>query len=233
MDIDFQGTLSDATVDKQFVQLQVNNRNTVDRLLAPADGDGRVTQLAVPMNAVPGVRVILADDRLEAEDYSLQARFFVNPDEEVRYFFRDHFHRPQVFDQFDLVVFDCPPRLTTSTVNALACSDAVVIPTRLDPGSVNAVPRTIDWLISLTGVVPAHLAGVVANQAAVRAGALTKADKNSYTYLHSVVAQRCPGQDVMLKAVVPVSPKAVSATQGLVAGIGEEGAPSSARSPRS
>jgi cellulose biosynthesis protein BcsQ len=223
VDIDFQGTLSDAAVDKQFIQLQVSNRNTVDRLLAPANGDGQVMQLTVPMNAVPGARVILADDRLEAEDYSLQARFFVDPEEEVRFFFRGHFHRPSIFGQFDLVLFDCPPRLTTSTVNALACSDVVIIPTKLDPGSVNAVPRTIDWLISLSGVVPARLVGVMANQAAVRAGALTKADRNSYTYLQSVVAQRCPGQDVVFKAVVPASPKAVSAARGLVASVKDEG----------
>ena len=223
VDIDFQGTLSDAAVDKQFIQLQCNNRNTIDRLLAPAECDGQVMQLAVPMNAVPGARVILADDRLEAEDYSLQARFFVDPAKEVRFFFRHHFHRPSVFGQFDLVVFDCPPRLTTSTVNALACSDAVIIPTKLDPGSVNAVPRTIDWLISLSGVVPARLIGVVANQAAVRVGALTKADRNSYTYLQSVVAQRCPGQDVVFKAVVSASPKAISAAQGLVASVKDEG----------
>jgi len=179
--------------------------------------------LAVPMNDVPAARVILADDRLEAEDYRQQARFFVDPTAEVRFFFRHHLHQKAVFDQFDLVVFDCPPRLTTSTINALACSDAVIVPTKLDPGSVNAVPRTIDWLLSLTGVVPARLAGVVACQAAVRAGALTRADQNSYTYLTSVVGQRCPGQDVVFRAVVPASPKAVSATQGLVAAVTDAG----------
>src|SRR5205085_10150559 len=93
----------------------------------------------------------------------------------------------------------------------------------LDAGSVNAVPRTIDWLTSLTGVVPARLVGVVASQAAMRMGALTKADRNSYTYLQSVVLQRCPGQDIVFKAAVPTSPKAVSASQGLVAGVDEDG----------
>jgi cellulose biosynthesis protein BcsQ len=223
VDIDFQGTLSDAAVDKQFIQLQGNNRNTVDGLLTPATQADRAIQLAVPMNGVPGARVILADDRLEAEDYSRQARFFVNAEDEVRFFFRGHFHRDAVFRQFDLVVFDCPPRLTTSTVNALACSDAVIIPTKLDAGSVNAVPRTIEWLLSLAGVVPARLVGVVAGQAAVRSGSLIKADKNSYTYLQSVVAQHCPGQDVVFQAVIPATPKAVSATPGLVAGVDEEG----------
>jgi cellulose biosynthesis protein BcsQ len=223
VDIDFQGTLGDAAVDRQFTQLQIKNRHTVNRLLAVPAEDGLVPLLAVPMNAVPAARVILADDRLEAEDYSLQARFFVDPTAEVRFFFRHHFHQRAVFDQFDLVVFDCPPRLTTSTVNALACSDAVVIPTKLDPGSVNAVPRTIDWLLSLTGVVPARLAGVVACHAAVRGGSLTKADQNSYTYLRDVVGQRCPGQDVVFRAVVPGTPKAVSAAQGLVAGAADAG----------
>jgi hypothetical protein len=146
VDIDFQGTLSDAAVDKQFVEHQVQNRDTVDRLLATTDDERLPCSLAVPMNGVSDAQVILADDRLEAEDYSLQARFFVDPAQEVRFFFRRHFHRASVLERFDLVVFDCPPRLTTSTVNALACSDVVLIPTKLDPGSVSAVPRTIEWL---------------------------------------------------------------------------------------
>jgi hypothetical protein len=63
----------------------------------------------------------------------------------------------------------------------------------------------------------------MANQTAVRAGALTKADKNSYAYLQSVVAKHCPGQDAVFKAVVPATPKAVSASHGLVASVAEEG----------
>jgi cellulose biosynthesis protein BcsQ len=223
VDVDFQGTLSDTTVDQRFVEIQLRNGNTVDKLFTDSFTTDLIKQLTVPMNGVSGVKVILADDRLEMEDYSLQARFFVDPGKEVRYFFRGHLHRQSVIDAFDFVFFDCPPRLTTSSVNALACSDAVIIPTKLDVGSVNAVPRTLDFLSSLSAVVPVGSVSVLATHAAVWRGELTKTDRNGYAYLGSVVAGYVPGQDVVFKAVVPATPKAVASTLGLVASVGEEG----------
>lgn len=38
----------------------------------------------------------------------------------------------KVKDNYDFVVIDCPPQLSTLTVNALACSDKVIIPCKTD-----------------------------------------------------------------------------------------------------
>jgi cellulose biosynthesis protein BcsQ len=222
VDIDFQGTLGDAAVDPKYVSLQQDKGDTVVQLLRHATGTDILPRLVVDMNHVPGCKVVLANDRLEHHDYSLQARFFVNPHEEVRLFFLQHFHTAYVFENFDLVLFDCPPRLTTSTVNALACSDVVLVPTKLDLGSVKAVPRTIEWLHTLYGVVPARLLGVVATQTALHKGQLTKQDNTNYGILRVTVAQHLPGLDMVLAATVPSSSKAVNLTTGVVAAVDEE-----------
>jgi chromosome partitioning protein len=223
VDIDFQGTLGDATVDPKYVALQRERAETADRLLTPTGASPVLPRLVVPMNGVSGSKVVLANDMLERWDYSLQARFFVDPNEEVRYFFIPHFHSDYVFCQFDLVIFDCPPRLTTSAINALTCSDLVIIPTKLDVGSVNAVPRTIDWLQTLVGITQARLLGVVATQTAIRVGKLTRDDKNNYEYLKAAVLQHCPGgQDLVFKATVASSTKAANTTAGLAAAVHEE-----------
>jgi cellulose biosynthesis protein BcsQ len=104
----------------------------------------------------------------------------VDSRQEVRFRFRGHLHQPEVFKEFDLVIFDCPPRPTTSTVNVLTCSGYVLIPTKLDLGSINAVPRTIRWLSTLKGISHAQLVGVVANHVRYHAGKLTAADLNNY-----------------------------------------------------
>jgi chromosome partitioning protein len=222
VDIDFQGTLGDATVDPKYVTLQREKADTADRLLTPASVVSVLPKLLVPMNGVSGSKVVLANDTLERLDYSLQARFFVDPNEEVRYFFVPHFHTDFVLDQFDLVIFDCPPRLTTSTINALTCSDLVIIPTKLDVGSVNAVPRTIDWLQTLNGITQARLLGVIATQTAIRMGKLTKDDKNNYDYLKAAVAQHSPGQDLVFKTTASSSTKAANTSAGLAAAVNEE-----------
>jgi cellulose biosynthesis protein BcsQ len=222
VDLDFQGSLSNHTVDPQLVQIQTANRNTVGRLLDSGFDARYLNGLLTPMFKVPGAKVVLANDELESVDYRLQAEYFVKSDREVRFLFRQHLHCPTVFQQFDLVIFDCPPRLTTSAINALACSDFVLIPTKLDQDSIISVPRTIKWLDLLAGVVSAQLVGVVANDVSVRAGKLTQADQNSYNYLGDVVAQwRAGNREFVFQSKIKSDPKIPPCERGVAACVEE------------
>ena len=66
-----------------------------------------------------------------------------------------------------MVLIDCPPRLTTGCVNALAASDYVLIPVLLEETSVEAVPRILTWLKLFQSEVCRELdvLGVVGNKA--------------------------------------------------------------------
>ncbi len=223
IDIDFQGTLGGATVEKALIEAQARHGSFVNQLLtAPEADDSLLNRLAVPMNQVAGVKVILATDTLDIDEFHLQARFFVDDRAEPRFQFRRHLHRQAVFDEFDLVIFDCPPRITTSVVNAMLCSDYVLIPTRLDPGSIDAVPRTLAWMRSLGPLCPADVVGVVASHVAVRAGQLTKADRRSYEHLRGVV-QSQDDKNLLFEAVIPTTPSAVGSDRGLVASLRGDG----------
>lgn len=218
VDLDFQGNLSDHSVDPQLVRLQGLNANTVVRLLDPEFDGSHLSRIFTPMLQVPGAKVVLATDELENVDFRLQAEYFVQPDREVRFHFRKHLHCPTVFHEFDLVIFDCPPRLTTSAVNALTCSDYVLIPTKLDQDSINSVPRTIKWLDQLAVVTSAQLVGVLANDVALWSGSLTRADQNSYNYLCDVVAQwRAGNRGFVLQSTIKSDSKIPPSTRGLVA----------------
>jgi cellulose biosynthesis protein BcsQ len=58
---------------------------------------------------------------------------------EVRYNLAKLLHSQSVRDAFDLVIIDCPPRLTTGTIQALCASSHVLIPTILDRPSGESV----------------------------------------------------------------------------------------------
>jgi chromosome partitioning protein len=214
IDIDFQGTFGDAVCDPGLHNLQTQNGNTATRLLAETPVDW--TSLLLPMNRVSPCRVVVASDLLESEDYRLQACYFVDDSHEIRFRFRAHLHS-EVFKNFDLVIFDCPPRLTTSAVNALTCSDFVLIPTKLDLGSIHAVPRTIGWLDKLQTVFHGRIVGVVANHVRLHAGSLTAADRQSYSYLQQIVVKFKGDANLLCKATLQGHRSAVSENKGFAA----------------
>jgi cellulose biosynthesis protein BcsQ len=222
VDVDFQGTLGHTAVDPVRFESQQNHKSFVNRLLIEPPADGLVPLLAVPMNGVSGVDVIIATDTLAVDDFQLQARFVLDPATEPRYQFRKHLHRPEVLDKYDLVVFDCPPRVTTSVVNAVVCSDFVLIPTCLDRGSIAAVPRTHRWMHELKEHCPAELLGVVACRVATWRDRPTKADAGNYERLREVVKSECQG-DFLLKAWVPATPEAVGREPGQIASRTDDG----------
>ncbi len=217
VDVDFQGTLGTATVDPALRQIQEVNDHFVHRLLkAEQPDDTHLPRLRMGMSGVPSAQVILAADSLDRAEFELQAVYFLDEERDPRFRFVTHFHRDAVVNEYDLVVFDCPPRVTTSVVNALFCSDAILIPTRLDGGSINAVPRTINWVKSFGPLCPAAVVGVVATHVTVRQGKLSKGDQLSYDRLRDEV-QSSYGTDVLFKEVVRSTPDALNPKPGVVA----------------
>jgi cellulose biosynthesis protein BcsQ len=223
IDLDFQGTLGDATVDPELIRLQRQNESLVNALLATESPDAAlVGRLAVPMNGVERARVILAIDSLDAVEFRLQARFLLNAQDDPRFRFRAHLHQFNVFNNYDLVIFDCPPRVTTSVVNAMSCSDYVLIPTKLDDGSIEAVPRTVAWMKSLGETCRAEIIGVVASHVALRVGKPVKADQQSYERLSEIVRLKC-GDGVLFDACIQSTSSALAPDRGEVASTTKEG----------
>jgi cellulose biosynthesis protein BcsQ len=138
--------------------------NTSSRLLDRRLVIDDLPKLLVRINRVPNGSIINADVTLERADYETQAKFFLDPKNDVRFLFRSLLHQREVMDKFDVVLFDCPPRLTTSTVNALTSSDFVLIPTKLDERSFEAIPRTLSFINNLRTIAQPKIIGVVANE---------------------------------------------------------------------
>lgn len=170
IDLDYQGTLSNRCVEYKILADRRGSRRTADRLIdAASDADPAelVRNLLVPIGATSEMgSIIVADEHLDDIDFRKQALFAIET-AEVRFEHRRLLHHPSVADRFDFVFFDCPPRLTTSTINALAASDWIVVPTGLDPNDVEAVPRSLRWFEKLRTQANidfhAQLAGIILN----------------------------------------------------------------------
>jgi cellulose biosynthesis protein BcsQ len=59
--------------------------------------------------------------------------------QDVRYILAETLHSHSVQDAFDLIIIDCPPRLTTSEIQSFCASSHLLIPTIFDRTSAEAV----------------------------------------------------------------------------------------------
>ncbi len=205
IDLDFQASLSNMSVEASALLMARKMRHTTERLLDPQLTVGDFKNLIVSVNQVPNGRILIADDSLERMDFQTQARFFLKPEHDARFLFRKILHQQEVTDYFDMVIFDCPPRLTTSTVNALTTSDYVLIPTKLDERSFEAIPRTLAFLNRLRTIAQPKILGVVANEVQFwRRPKLLKAHENGMARLKQLLKTADPDLYVF-KAMVELS----------------------------
>lgn len=214
VDLDFQGTLSNLAIQQDSLNDLRVRGFTAGKLLQPgfAQGIASLTQL-IP--GVDGCKAIIASDKLEHADFEAQARFFLNPENEVRFIYRTLFHTEEILSKYDYVLFDCPPRFSTSCINALVCADYVLIPTTMDRTDVEAVPRTLEWLHrDLRSVVQAQFLASVITQAKMRRGQLVIRDQASLGGLKQLICDQLNRQmgfkpsekDVVFNSKIPHSP---------------------------
>ncbi len=200
VDLDFQGTLTQRCVTDHSLQEATKNRATAAVLLSPIKPKGEVPhELTVPFLHQPQkAHVIPADDQLDTEDFKRQAALAFGV-RETRFAYRSWFHREKIFKSYDLVLFDCPPRLTTSTVCSMTAADFVFIPTSPDAFDIHAVNRTINWIGSMQKVLdlPVRVAGIILNRTN-KQGTLSKGEEAKKSDLEGYMKEfllNNPGSD--------------------------------------
>jgi cellulose biosynthesis protein BcsQ len=146
VDLDFQGTLSNLALPRELVNDYRDKGWTTDALLK-ANAAAPVQSLLFAVQEAGNCRAMIAREHLELVEFERQSRFFVNPEQEARFLLQKALHVPEIFEQFDYVLFDCPPRMSTACINALTCSDYVLVPSTLSQLDIEAVPRTLKSVI--------------------------------------------------------------------------------------
>jgi cellulose biosynthesis protein BcsQ len=231
VDLDFQSSLTRLCKlsSEQLLEF-IRKRRTSARLL---DGGGDallVNDLAhgVSHPNLVGQRCdyIAADETLAEAELRAQARWLVSKTPDARFLFRRLFHAPEVLGNYDFVLFDCPPRLTTACVNALGCSDFLLVPVLLEQGSVEALPRTLNWLSRLPHVSRARLLGVVANRVDLYGGKPVSSQQTIYDYLPETLKRCGFGGKEVFRTIVKNQRSLIeqAANQGQIAAATDPGA---------
>lgn len=135
VDLDFQSSLTSlCKASSDQLQELIRKKETAARLLNGNDDPRLVSELAHHINH-PNLMghscdFIAADESLAEAELRAQARWLITKMPDARFLFRRLFHSQEVMSHYDIVLFDCPPRLTTACVNALGCSDFLLVPDR-------------------------------------------------------------------------------------------------------
>ena len=136
--------------------------------------------------------------------------------DDVRYRLRHALHSAEVQEEYDLILLDCPPRLTTACINALACCDYVLIPALLDNLSAEAVPRLLRWLriLKTDCEICPNLAilGILGNRCRDRRGPSTK-QQTVWQMLHEKCSLAWNEDVYLFETMIPDSNSFVDAAQ--------------------
>jgi cellulose biosynthesis protein BcsQ/predicted nucleic acid-binding Zn-ribbon protein len=190
IDLDYQRSLSLLCCSpKQVEQLHRSERCLQHFLLDPAPDADHLLRCTVPVRAADQCSVVVnsesltgrdAADSLEDAEMYLLAEWLMHPGgADVRLHLRRALHSPLIRKQYDYVLLDCPPRLSTACVNALAASDYALIPVLLDMTSAVSAPNLLRklWRLRTGGLLaPLGVLGVLANRVRYYGGRMKTAE---------------------------------------------------------
>ena len=167
IDLDYQGSLTSLCLTGQEIEDLRRAGRFLHRLFQDGGDSPEALLQAITRIGDSDGFLLGADEELADVEMQAMAEWLLDRSgDEVRFRLRRLLHSP------DVILLDCPPRLTTASVNALTCCDYVLIPVLLDLTSAEAVPRLLAWLRHLrqTGLCQnLRLAGVLGNRAHPRA----------------------------------------------------------------
>lgn len=219
VDLDFQGSLTRLCTSFQQLKERVRLKETIGSLFemtgsASVEWLARLIQpvLNGPTDAGAGdLHFISAFDDLADVELRAEVRWLATWKPDVRFVLRRVMHTPRVLDHYDYVLFDCPPRLTTASINALCCADGVVVPVILDQQSTYPLSHMIGWLRRLSNVTEAQLIGVVANQCRYAGGELAASQRSILNQMSDYLTRHGHGEDKVFRALVRSDPETIAA----------------------
>jgi chromosome partitioning protein len=217
IDADYQRNLSMLLVsDRDRLMLQ-RGRHTLQHFL---DSPNQVSLLETASQVVglPDCWVITNSDAvtsapgdigLEDVEMRLMAEWMFRQTDDVRLRLRQALHAPRLKEKgYRYVLIDCPPRLSTACINALAACDFFLVPVLLDATSARSVPNLLRFLRRLRAreIFP-HLSclGIVANEVTLRNEELIAREAQTWKELPTACHVAWDSKVYLFKTMVPDS----------------------------
>ncbi len=140
IDLDFQGTLSSMSIANPSWVPPAGTDSEANRLISGEIDAQSVAATGRSANGQQNLRLIPSYyDLAQAENRIMIEWLIGDVKDDVRFRLAKVLHDPVVRNAFSLIIIDCAPRFTTSTIQALAAGTHLLIPTILDDPSTEAV----------------------------------------------------------------------------------------------
>lgn len=140
IDLDFQGTLSGMAIPNTEIWPPRSNDSHSTRLISNKINADNLVDLNYVADDRELLKIIPSYYELAQAENRLMVEWLLsNRNFDVRYSLANILHHPQIRKRFSLIIIDCPPRLTTATIQALCASSHLLIPTIMDKASYEAV----------------------------------------------------------------------------------------------
>jgi chromosome partitioning protein len=176
IDLDFQGSLSGLTANPE-----IRTQSVASSLVRGDFDPNKLEQVAWPMEGINNARVLTAYYELARVENQVMVQWLLgHQDRDARYLIAETLQSKNLKrtlngnSGFDIVLIDAAPRLTTSTIQCLAASTHLLIPTILDRLSVDAVGYFLRQYFINKDIWPdLKLAGILGSMTENNIGKLT------------------------------------------------------------
>jgi len=185
IDIDHQGSLSSMLLPEPLNRQERSGRSVRALLAGGTDCHSAleaISKSSPVRDSKRDSRVISCDDPFADLETQLALKWLIGDiEEDIRYNFARALHSDAIQKQFQRIIIDAPPRITTSFINALCASTHLVVPFVLDRLSAERVGQTLERIRRMKGQLFPHLdlACVVGTMKGNKATNLRDAERES------------------------------------------------------
>ncbi len=155
IDLDLQGSLTQMMIPYDKQSLLAADKRLIHHFMTKASGDKteKLRDYAQTIFEFPesggAVSLVPASDDLAYAELSLTLSWLLRHGErDNRFLLRKALHMLGLYQQYDIVLLDCPPLVNISCINALAASDYLLTPVNLGSRATKRVPVLLKRFLS-------------------------------------------------------------------------------------
>jgi len=161
IDLDHQRSLSRMLLAGPFLSDLVVQKKSIQTFFTGGTRGGpQLLSNSVSVDGMPNCELIVnhdpavgAENEYGLEELEIQMQFSWLLDTEttgdIRFYLREALHGDSASNSYDYVFLDCPPRMSTACVNALAAADFVLIPVQGEAVAARSVEHIVNRLQEL------------------------------------------------------------------------------------
>jgi cellulose biosynthesis protein BcsQ len=208
IDLDYQGSLSSMLLPDP-VNREERSADAIKTLIGgapPFDANHVLAKSSPVRESKRDSRVIDCDDPFANFETRLLLKWLTGDVErDIRYNLAHILHSPEVQDQFDRVIIDAPPRITTGFMNALCAGTHLVVPFVLDVLSAERVGLFLGGVRQMKGQLFPHLelAGAVGTMKLNRSPTLADTERRAVEEAKRRILQSWGSGEVLERALIP------------------------------